>query len=113
MKLNRKLPFPYEYLDSFEKLSLSLPSDKDMWYNTLTNKMASDNDINLAHQSFNEYNCKNFGDYMMLYLRLDVLLLLEVFDSFRNNAINEYNLDPLHYYTSPGMVINYIYIYNS
>ena len=47
--------------------------------------------------------CKNLGDYHELYVRKDVLLLADVFENFRKTCLNQYKLDPAHYYTSPGL----------
>ena len=40
---------------------------------------------------------------MLLYLKLDIYLLADVFESFRETAIIEDTLDPLHYYSIPGV----------
>ena len=47
---------------------------------------------------------KNLKDYHNLYNRVDVLLLADVFENFRDICIKNYNLDPAHYYTAPGLV---------
>ena len=46
---------------------------------------------------------KNLEDYNNLYNRVDVLLLADVFENFRDICIKNYNLDPAHYYTAPGL----------
>ena len=46
---------------------------------------------------------KNMGDYHDLYLQTDVLLLADVFESFRTTSLENYKLDPCHYYTASGM----------
>ena len=44
--------------------------------------------------------------YHDLYLNLDVLLLADVFDNFRQTCIMDYGLDPAHYYTLPGFTFD-------
>ena len=44
--------------------------------------------------------------YYDLYLNLNVLLLADVFENFRQTCILDYGLDPAHYYTSPGFTFD-------
>ena len=46
---------------------------------------------------------KNMRDYHVLYNDLDVSLLGDVFENLRDICIKNYNLDPAHYYTAPGL----------
>ena len=43
------------------------------------------------------------GDYHDLYLQSDILLLSDVFENFRKTCHQYYELDPCHYFTSPGL----------
>ena len=43
------------------------------------------------------------GEYHDLYLKTDVVLLCDVFEQFQNVCLEQYGLDPCHYYTSPGL----------
>ena len=43
------------------------------------------------------------GEYHDLYLKSDVLLLADVFKSFRKTCLQYYKLDRCHYFTSPGL----------
>ena len=42
-------------------------------------------------------------DYHDLYLELDVLLLADVFENFRDICLKNYKLDPAWYLTAPGL----------
>ena len=50
-----------------------------------------------------KFEMKNLEDYHNLYNQVDVLLLVDVFENFRNICIKNYKLDPAHYYTAPGL----------
>jgi len=82
-ELRKKQFFPYEYIDSFERLSeLDLPTI-DKFYSMLKNENISEEDYKHAQQMFRQYNCKSLRDYHDLYLKVDVYLLAEVFENFR------------------------------
>ena len=53
----------------------------------------------------NEIVCREirFGDYHDIYLATDAILLADVFENFRKTCLKHYELDPAHYYTSPGL----------
>ena len=43
------------------------------------------------------------GDYHNWYLLVDVLILADVFEAFRDMCLEYYELDPAHSFTAPGM----------
>ena len=43
------------------------------------------------------------GDYHDLYLKTDVLLLVNIFEKFMSTCLDYYRLDPCHYFSSPGL----------
>ena len=49
------------------------------------------------------FNIKNMGDYYDHYLKKDLLLLADVFKKFLSTCIKYYELDPCHYFSSPGL----------
>lgn len=98
----KKDVFPYEYLDSYTKLDdCTLPSKND-FYSTITDTNISDSDYKHAQAVWTQFNIKTLGEYSDLYLKTDVLLIADVFENFRNNCIQVYELDPAHYYTTTG-----------
>ena len=46
---------------------------------------------------------KNLGDYHDNYLRKDTGLLKDVFEKFIDTCLKYYELDPSHYFNSPGL----------
>ena len=46
---------------------------------------------------------EHLQDYHNLYNETDVLLLADVFENFRNICMENYKLDPAHYYTAPSL----------
>ena len=101
--LKKKGVFPYEYMTGFDKLSdKKLPSKKD-FYSKLNDEHISDEQYEQAQKVWNEFGCKTMRDYHDLYLKTDVLLLADVMQNYRDVCIKNYGLDPLWYYTAPGL----------
>ncbi|XP_075256665.1 uncharacterized protein LOC142349135 [Convolutriloba macropyga] len=103
--LQKKGVFPYSYLDSFEKLSeKSLPEFGGQWISSLSGQFdVSEEDVQHANKVWNMFACKNVGDYLMLYLKTDVILLADVFEKCRRLFDQVYELDPCHYYSAPNI----------
>jgi hypothetical protein len=100
--LSRKGVFPYEYLDSWNKLEeLNLP-DISKFYSKLSECGITNEDYEHAQSVWHAFGCKNLKDYTELYMKTDVLLLADVFENFRNTGMSTHKLDPAHYYTLPG-----------
>ena len=101
--VRRKGVFPYDYVDSWDKLEEEqLPSRED-FFNNLTESQISEGDYEHAQNVWRTFEHNNLGEYSDHYLKTDVLLLCDVFESFRNMTLKTHKLDPAHYFTSPGM----------
>ncbi|XP_028416044.1 uncharacterized protein LOC114539626 [Dendronephthya gigantea] len=101
--LLRKGVYPYDYMDCIERFEKPILPPKESFYNVLNDEHISDEDYAHATNVFNKFSCRNMGDYHDLYLTSDVLLLADVFENFRSVCLKAYNLDPCHFYTSPGL----------
>ena len=63
----------------------------------------TDVDYSHAKRVYKEFNNKNLGDYHDLYGQNDTFLLADVFESFRNECIEIYELDPAHFVSTPWL----------
>ena len=101
--LLRKEVYPYEYADTWERFSeISLPSKKG-FYRNLNMEDISDIDYRHANNVLKVFKLENLGDYHDLYIKSDTLLLADVFNNFRDMCLKEYELDPAHFLSLPGL----------
>ena len=101
--IKKKGVYPYDYMDSFRRFSeKSLPRIED-FYSILNDTNISESDYSHAKRVWSAFQIKDLGDYHDLYLRTDVLLLADVFESFRSTCLSHYRLDPCHYFSAPGL----------
>ena len=73
----RKGVYPYEYVDNWERFNETLLPNKESFFKNLS-----------------------FHD---LYVQSDTLLLADVFENLRDMCIKEYELDPAHFLSLPGL----------
>ena len=86
-------------MDGWKKFDETSLPPKDAFCNRLNIKGISDQNYVHAQQVWN----KALGCYYDTYLKTDVLLLADVFEAFRNTCLENYKLDPAHFYTAPGL----------
>jgi hypothetical protein len=101
--LKKKGVFPYEYMTGYNRLQESRLPPKEEFHSKLNNTDISDDEYVHAEKVWKAFNCKTMADYHNLYLKTDVLLLADVMENYRNICIDNYGLDPLWYYTAPGL----------
>ena len=103
ISLLRKGVYSYEYMDSWERFNeTSLPSKKE-FHSNLNMEDIDEIDYRHGNNVFKSFKLENLSDYHDLYLKSDTLLLADVFENFRDMCIKEYELDPAHFVSLPGL----------
>ena len=88
--IRRKSVYPYEYMDGWKKFEeISLPP-KDAFYSRFYMKGISDQDYENAQQVWNTLEKKTLGCYHDTYLKTDILLSADMFETFRDTCLKNY-----------------------
>ena len=98
----KKSVFPYEDTNSFKKFKEDCLPDNVFFVNSLKDCGISEKHYQRVCDVWKVFKIKNLGEYHDLYLKTDVLLLCDVFEKFISVSLEDYGLDPCHYYSSPG-----------
>ena len=101
--LLRKGVYPYEYMDRWETFDETLLPDKEVFYSELNLEGISDEDYVHAEKVWEIFEINNRGEYHDLYVRYDTLLLVDVFEKFRDTCIEMYGLDTSHFLSATGL----------
>ena len=101
--LKQKGFYPYEYMDSEEKFNNTKLPPREAFYSKLSGKGITEKDYKHAWNVWNSFKMKSFKEYHELYNITDVLLLADVFENFRDICLKNYGLDPVYYFTAPGL----------
>ena len=83
--LKEKTCFPYEWLTKENLLDKELPPI-DKFYSSL--------------------KCKNVKDYLEIYMKLDITLQADIFNTFRNTIWNKFEIDCSKYITSCSLSLD-------
>lgn len=98
--------FPYDYMTDESKLQERALPPKSAFFSKLNETDVTDEMYEHAHTVWNEFNVKTLGEYSDIYLKTDVLILCDIFESFRKLCMETYDLDPAYYYTVPGLAFH-------
>ena len=101
--LLRKGIYPYEYMDDWEKLNEPQLPTIEMFFNSLTQNHCDPTDYAHAKKCWEIFECKTMNDYQDLYLKLDVIILADIFENFRKFSLKHYRLDPAHFVSAPQL----------
>ena len=95
--------YPYEEIDTDSKFDeIGLPPTS-AFYEKLKQKELIGEEYEHCKHVYDKLIGKTFYDYHLAYVRCDVLLLADIFETFRETCMSYYELDPLNYISAPGL----------
>ena len=86
-------------MTSWDKLKETKLPPMEAFHSNLNMSDISKYDYEHAQKVWKEFGIKNVGEYHDLYLKTDLLLLSNVFQSFRNECLEYHKLGPAHTWT--------------
>ena len=90
-------------MDSWEKSNETSLPNKEYFHSERNKDHITDEDYLHAQKVCNTFKIKNLGEYRDLYVQSDTSLLADVFENFRDNCTEKYELDPVHFLSAPGL----------
>ena len=91
-------------MDDWQKFEENHLPPAEAFHSKLNMSRISECYYDHAQRVWKEFWDEEFEDYHDLYLRTDLSLLSNVFETFRTTCMKHYGLDLAHFYTSPGLV---------
>ncbi|XP_052125805.1 uncharacterized protein LOC113210811 [Frankliniella occidentalis] len=104
--VSRKGVYPYSFFDSFAKFQETSLPPPEAFKNDLTGADVKAEDYEHALNVFKHFKMSTLQEFHDLYLLTDTLLLSDCMEAFRKMAMEHYKLDPVHFYTTPGMAFS-------
>ena len=99
----RKGVYPYEYMDGWNKFNEKVLPSKESFYSSLTMEGKVKRIMHMLTTYSKKFNINNLGEYHDLYVRSDTLILADIFENFRQSCLKNYELDPAHFVSLPGL----------
>ena len=97
--------YPYEYIDSVERLQETCLPKKEDFNSLLTGKTISEGDYQRAQRIWSVFECLSLSDYTRLYCRSDTHLLADVWRNFTEAPFSYFGIHPeAGYVTLPSYV---------
>ena len=92
--IRRKDVYPYDYMDSFDRFEETELLPQVEFFSKLSASPCSDSEYTHATQGWDAFVCETMADFHRIYLQ---------FEKFRKTCLEFCNLDPILYYTTPGL----------
>ena len=99
--LTRKEPMFYTLIKSYNSLiNILIPSRKQC-IDDMKGEMMPQDEYDHMVKLWKTFDIKTWGEYYELYNVLDVTLMTDIFEHFRNTTLKAFGVDLMHYITAP------------
>ena len=95
-------------MDSPEKFKETYLPPIEKFYSSLNNENVKEEEYQNAQEIWNKFEIKHLQEFTILYNKVDILLLTDVMENFRDIPLKTYKLDPVWYFTTPGFAWDFI-----
>jgi hypothetical protein len=100
--ITKKLAYPYEYMESPEKFKVTCLPPIEKYYTSINNENIREKEYKDALEIWNKFGIKDLQEFTNLYNKVDIILLADVMENFREISLKTYKLDPAWNFTTPG-----------
>ena len=108
--LKRKVAYPYEWVDLYQKFKHPSLPEKKYFYSSLRDGKRYNSSGHISDEQYlhlqniwEEFEFNTFEDFHDHYLKKDVPLLVDTFEKFISTCLKYQGLDPCHYFSAPGL----------
>ena len=91
----------YTLIKSYESLSNIVIPSHEQCIDDMKGEMMLQNEYDYMMKLWNTFIIKTWSEYYELYNVLDVTLMADAFEHFRNTTLNAFGVDSMHYITKP------------
>ena len=97
--INKKMNFPYEWINEDNLNTKELPEIKE-FYSSLKLETISEEEYEQTKEIYSKLEFKNIKEYLDTYLKLDIILLCNIFENLRKVIWDKFGLDCSKYISS-------------
>ena len=108
--LKGKDAYPFEWVVSYGKFNYQELPPKECFYSSIKDGKRDNDNGYVSNEQYlhlqnvwNTFDFNTFRDFHNHYLKIDVFLLAYIFEKFISTSLKNYNLDPCHYFSAPGL----------
>ena len=93
----------YSLIKSYSSLNNTTIPTREECVDDMKGEMMPQDEYDHMVKLWDTFDIKSWGEYYELYNVLDVTLMADAFEHFRNTTLNAFGVDPMHYITAPQM----------